>query len=618
MRIVEYERAPRRFLLRWLGWFGVGITALLVLVSLRNLGVSDPPQGLLASLYRLLMFFGQGAFLAFVPLFFVLLAIIVWPRRGPMTGLATALGAFVVFATLVDTIIFRQYRFHLNAEIWNLLFGGAADEILVFSATMYLQATLVLAVVVGLVLLMGRLAHRLAASGARRRSWGPLVALVLVGCFASQAVLHAWADVAGFIPVTRQSRLMLFYIPITAEGTFEKLGVEVERADRALLASHGGTNLKYPRRQLECSGTDEPLPNILFIVIDGWRQDAFNERVTPNIARHAPAMLRFRDHLAGGSATRTGIFSMFYGIPGTYWHVMLSEQRGPVLIPELRKLDYQMQIFGSAKLFNPEFHRTAFVEVPELRQHSDGESPSARDRDANADFLEWLDAREPGRPFMSMVFYDAAHGYDLPDDAPRPFEPSLEKVNYLALGPNYDPEPFHNLFRNCIYFNDSLAGELLDGLEERGLLEETIVVLTGDHGEEFNDLGLNYWGHDSNFARWQIAVPFLVLWPGREAREFDHRTSHYDIVPTLLQELAGCTNDPDDYTVGRNLFEPGGRESLLLANYTDYAIVQEDRIIAVYPYGVEILDLDYRPLPDAEMDAAVRLEALDQRSRFLK
>ena len=45
MRIVEYERAPRRFLLRWLGWVGVGITALLVLVSLRNLGVSDPPQG---------------------------------------------------------------------------------------------------------------------------------------------------------------------------------------------------------------------------------------------------------------------------------------------------------------------------------------------------------------------------------------------------------------------------------------------------------------------------------------------------------------------------------------------------------------------------------------------
>ena len=113
-------------------------------------------------------------------------------------------------------------------------------------------------------------------------------------------------------------------------------------------------------------------------------------------------------------------------------------------------------------------------------------------------------------------------------------------------------------------------------------------------------------------------MPFLVHWPGRAGRTYEHRTSHYDVVPTLLRELAGCTNDPADYTVGQSLFEAGGREALLLANYNDYAIVLEDRIVAVYPYGVEILDLDYRPIPNASIDAAVRLQALDQRSRFLK
>ena len=122
----EYERAPRRFLLRWLGWFGVGNVLALILVSLRNLAVTDAPQGALPWLYRLLMFAGHGAFLAFVPLFVVLLLTLAWPRRGLVMTLATAMGAALVFATLIDTIIFQQYRFHLNAEIWNLLFGGAA------------------------------------------------------------------------------------------------------------------------------------------------------------------------------------------------------------------------------------------------------------------------------------------------------------------------------------------------------------------------------------------------------------------------------------------------------------------------------------------------------------
>ena len=56
----------RRRLLLWTGWFGVANTLFLVLVSLRNLAVSDAPQGALARLYGLLMFVGHNAFLAFL------------------------------------------------------------------------------------------------------------------------------------------------------------------------------------------------------------------------------------------------------------------------------------------------------------------------------------------------------------------------------------------------------------------------------------------------------------------------------------------------------------------------------------------------------------------------
>jgi membrane-anchored protein YejM (alkaline phosphatase superfamily) len=39
------------------------------------------------------------------------------------------------------------------------------------------------------------------------------------------------------------------------------------------------------------------------------------------------------------------------------------------------------------------------------------------------------------------------------------------------------------------------------------------VIVTSDHGEEFNDTGKNYWGHNGNFSPYQVAVPLLVRGP---------------------------------------------------------------------------------------------------------
>ena len=214
----------RRRLLRWTGWLGVANTLLLVLVSLRNLGVSDAPQGALARLYGLLMFVGHNALLAFLPALLLLPLILIWPRHRVVITLGTACGVALVFTALVDTIVFLQYRFHLNAEVFNLLFGGAAGEILVFSTAMYLQAALVLSVILAGQLLLARLLWRRLRPGGGGRL-GPAVALLLVLAFVAQLGIHAWADVAGYTPVTRQSRVLLAYIPVTAEIALQEAGL---------------------------------------------------------------------------------------------------------------------------------------------------------------------------------------------------------------------------------------------------------------------------------------------------------------------------------------------------------------------------------------------------------
>src|SRR5699024_3017075 len=121
--------------------------------------------------------------------------------------------------------------------------------------------------------------------------------------------------------------------------------------------------------------------------------------------------------------------------------------------------------------------------------------------------------------------------------------PSWTSVNYLTLDENTDVEPFFNLYRNSVHFVDALIGKALDKLRAQGMMDDTIIVITGDHGQAFNDTGLGYWGHNSNYSRYQTKVPLVIHWPGRQApRRIGYFTSHMDIAATLMQRVLGVNN----------------------------------------------------------------------------
>ena len=66
---------------------------------------------------------------------------------------------------------------------------------------------------------------------------------------------------------------------------------------------------------------------------------------------------------------------------------MLAEQRGAEFISQLQKQNYQLGIFASAKLYSPEFDRTIFSQVDDLRLQSKGSSPRERDQNIRDEFL---------------------------------------------------------------------------------------------------------------------------------------------------------------------------------------------------------------------------------------
>ena len=97
------------------------------------------------------------------------------------------------------------------------------------------------------------------------------------------------------------------------------------------------------------------------------RPDAISPELTPNIAAFRERSVNFANHYSGGNSSRMGFFSLFYGLPSTYWQTFYDTQQPPVLMDELRTAGYEFSLhsaigFGSPTLVD----RTVFAGVPDL------------------------------------------------------------------------------------------------------------------------------------------------------------------------------------------------------------------------------------------------------------
>ena len=607
--------------------FEIVLASLISAVYFQSLNVAGSA---LAWLFAPLMVLGQMSclsLLVFAPLY--LLAMI-WPRLNLLCVLAVMVGSLFQLLLIIDVGVYQQYRFHIDGSILNLLLGGAAGQIFVMSAQVYLKglALLLLMIAAQAALVFGLRRRELrleqASSGLPDRSRG-LPRFVVASLFSATLasnLLHAWADASGYSPVVRQAVLMPAYYPLRARSFMARYGIEVQRMPEAESASG---DFYYPQHPMLCSVDARP-PNIVMILMDSWRFDELSEQVTPNIAAFTEQSLRFKQHFSGGSATRTGIFSLMYGLPGTAWHAALRATTPPVLISTLLEQNYRMGIFASAPLVSPEFDRTVFQGVADLRLRSEAADPIARDQEITDEMLEFLDRQDAAQPFFGWMLYDAPHAFAVADESPGPFQPSWSEVDYTRLNADMEPLPFRNLYRNAVHATDALIGQVLERLRQNALLDSSIVIISSDHGQEFNDTGANYWGHNSAFNQFQTQVPLVIHWPAdlrtpaaqSVKGEIDYLTSHLDVAPSLLTHVLGCKNPWSDYTSGRDLFEPGGRDVLLLANYHNYALKTAHQTVEVRSFqSVDVLDAQGRLLLDAKPSPELIGKAMRMKRAFL-
>ena len=552
------------------------------------------------------------------------------PRRGAVVAVLliglTGLTQALLFA---DRMIHSMYGFHINGFVLDLVLTPGGIASLGASASTQITAGLIVA---ALLLLQG-VAYYLAVirEAAPKRSearpgkrWRWLI-LALVFATLGERVAFAYSAATNYQPILFASERYPFYLPLSMRKVAKALGIkEHARDDNNIDLAKGSLN--YPLAPLV---VDKPArsPNVVWLVAESLRFDMLDQEIMPQTWQFSEQAMRLEKHYSGGNLTQMGVFSMFYGLYSTYWFPMLDNRRSPVLMDVMQQENYQFGLYTSQRFTFPAFDKTVFAKMnpADMHERQGGADPWKRDEANIDDMLNFIDKRDANRPFMTYMFFEATHAnYDFPPESAIA-KPYLEDLNYLTADFNGQIGEIKNRYINAANSVDKQVGRVVDHLREKQLLDNTIVIVLGDHGEEFMERGR--WGHSAEFNRFQTSTPAVIYVPGQAPRVVTGITSHLDI-PATLMPLLGVKNPASDYSLGKNLLDPAyHRDYAVAGDWNRVAYLGENFKVA-FPVNTagavksEATDGDDNPLADhADAKVAIRpvmVEMMKNLTRFTK
>jgi uncharacterized protein (TIRG00374 family) len=313
-------------------------------------------------------------------------------------------------------------------------------------------------------------------------------------------------------------------------------------------------------------------PNIVLIGIDALRADrlscyGYDQQTSPNMDALATEGVLYRNMLSQSSWTRPSFATILTSLyPSS--HTAVSKvsrlpQSALTLAEVLQKAGYRTggfadniniaPIFG----FGQGFDSYTYLEPVLPLGASDTSSELALYQAARRGYYllvgeqvwvqeyyqdaatvttaatEWLAAHRGERFFLFLHYMETHDPY---------MEHPYNGVGY-ARASDQNPDPalaptFSALYDGEVRYVDEYIGELFAFLKEAGLYEDTLIVLTADHGEEFQEHG--GWWHGQTLYEEQIRVPLIIKYPGRAraGTVVEEYARSLDIAPTVVDVAA--------------------------------------------------------------------------------
>lgn len=324
-------------------------------------------------------------------------------------------------------------------------------------------------------------------------------------------------------------------------------------------------------------------PNILILLADALRADhlgvhGYRHDTTPFIDHIAGEGLVFERHYSETSWTKPSVASLFTGLHQSEHGVRREDDYLSdnllTLAEEMQRAGYICGAFISNPYLTPlngfgrgfsEYNTELLSSrhwisalaaglpgtgwVWEYVRMIQSKYVKVRADLCNREFTNWLDTIE--EPFFAYIHYMEPHS---PYDPPEPYKQGEESIiSLFRSGPAGLARIDRKLYEGEIRYWDKNVKTLFETLQERGLLERTIVVLTSDHGEEFYDHG----GFNHHRTLYEEVIHIPLIMHGRDllpAYGRISRTTHANDLGYTLLRLAGI-DSADIRLPGRNMFD---------------------------------------------------------------
>ncbi len=321
----------------------------------------------------------------------------------------------------------------------------------------------------------------------------------------------------------------------------------------------------------------EERPNLLILLVDSLRARQLQPyghdfSVSPNLDSFAQKGIRFARAYTQGAHTKVSTASLFTGlIPPRHGVRMFKHIKGGLKTRPLKDSYTTM-----AELFKNKGYTTlAFSTNPHVTEKEgfgqgfdhmwyvpDNEISTEK---VNENVISVMESRLGSKPYFVYVHYMAPHWpYSPPRKFSSKFTRGMKTVRPLnRSGPATGVSPARKRYSMALYNGEILYwdhnfGKLMSQFEERGWLENTVVVVLSDHGEEFLEHGGK--GHGYTVYEELLHVPLIMVGEGifEQGESYEYRVRLIDILPGLCH-LAGISTQDLDID-GTNMFKKSRRE----------------------------------------------------------
>lgn len=284
-------------------------------------------------------------------------------------------------------------------------------------------------------------------------------------------------------------------------------------------------------------------PNVLLVVVEGFNPNLFDSESMPYLHAFASRSVHGLRHYSTGNITAYGLLGMVFGSPLDFYHGQdASRASVSPYIDALNHGGYQSSLYTDP--ISDYRHMGLYL------GNFDGAVVESTD---HWELLPQVQAQlsAPGAQFVMTYYYGTHYRYEHGDQWAH-FQPEVpENFDYTSPELHRYQAEVINRYKNCLREADAWFETLLAGVD----LENTVVVVTGDHGEEFFENGRL--SHAATLEEPQIRTPLIVHTPDGRNAQIAQVTSHLDIMPTVL-DVVGLPAPAAP--LGRSIFN-GSRQS---------------------------------------------------------